>query len=90
MQSLPRLEGSIDHLPEKLYAGDLRYLVLELKNSSESPIKVVSCSHQPLSFILFAVKPIYFFVCSVTVYEFRLLCFCLYYLFLLDDRIVMH
>ncbi|XP_018445909.2 uncharacterized protein LOC108817661 isoform X2 [Raphanus sativus] len=39
IKSLPRLEGSIDHLPEKLYAGDLRYLVLELKNSSESPIK---------------------------------------------------
>ncbi|KAL0887791.1 hypothetical protein Bca101_011774 [Brassica carinata] len=39
IKSLPRLEGSIDHLPEKLYAGDLRYLVLELKNNSESPIK---------------------------------------------------
>uniref|UniRef100_A0A1J3IJK6 Trafficking protein particle complex subunit 8 n=1 Tax=Noccaea caerulescens TaxID=107243 RepID=A0A1J3IJK6_NOCCA len=39
IKSLPRLEGSIDHLPEKLHAGDLRYLVLELKNKSESPIK---------------------------------------------------
>ncbi|XP_020877887.1 trafficking protein particle complex subunit 8 isoform X1 [Arabidopsis lyrata subsp. lyrata] len=39
IKSLPRLEGSIDHLPEKLYAGDLRYLVLELRNKSESPIK---------------------------------------------------
>ncbi|CAF2345189.1 unnamed protein product [Brassica napus] len=39
IKSLPRLEGSIDHLPDKLYAGDLRYLVLELKNNSESPIK---------------------------------------------------
>ncbi|ESQ41618.1 hypothetical protein EUTSA_v10012466mg [Eutrema salsugineum] len=39
IKSLPRLEGSIDHLPEKLYAGDLRYLVLELTNKSESPIK---------------------------------------------------
>ncbi|KAJ4908303.1 Tetratricopeptide repeat (TPR)-like superfamily protein [Raphanus sativus] len=39
IKSLPRLEGSIDHLPEQLYAGDLRYLVLELKNKSESPIK---------------------------------------------------
>ncbi|XP_023636321.1 trafficking protein particle complex subunit 8 isoform X1 [Capsella rubella] len=39
IKSLPRLEGSIDHLPGKLYAGDLRYLVLELKNKSESPIK---------------------------------------------------
>ncbi|KAH0888332.1 hypothetical protein HID58_050761 [Brassica napus] len=39
IKSLPRLLGSIDHLPEKLYAGDLRYLVLELKNKSEFPIK---------------------------------------------------
>ncbi|CAH8387707.1 unnamed protein product [Eruca vesicaria subsp. sativa] len=39
IKSLPRLEGSIDHLPEKLYAGDLRYLVLDLKNNSDSPIK---------------------------------------------------
>jgi hypothetical protein len=39
IKSLPRLEGSIDHLPEKLYAGDLRYLVLELRNKSESPTK---------------------------------------------------
>ncbi|KAG2333814.1 hypothetical protein Bca52824_004994 [Brassica carinata] len=39
IKSLPRLEGSIHHLPEQLYAGDLRYLVLELKNKSESPIK---------------------------------------------------
>ncbi|CAA7018185.1 unnamed protein product [Microthlaspi erraticum] len=39
IKSLPRLEGSIGHLPEKLHAGDLRYLVLELKNKSESPIK---------------------------------------------------
>ncbi|KAH0860716.1 hypothetical protein HID58_088977 [Brassica napus] len=39
IKSLPRLEGSVDHLPDKLYAGDLRYLVLELKNNSESPIK---------------------------------------------------
>ncbi|KAF8081065.1 hypothetical protein N665_0908s0021 [Sinapis alba] len=39
IKSLPRLEGSIDHLPEQLYAGDVRYLVLELKNKSESPIK---------------------------------------------------
>lgn len=51
MQSLPRLLGSIDHLPEKLYAGDLRYLVLELKNKSEFPIKVVFVYDQPLSFI---------------------------------------
>ncbi|KAH0931612.1 hypothetical protein HID58_008729 [Brassica napus] len=42
IKSLPRLLGSIDHLPEKLYAGDLRYLVLELKNKSEFPIKDVS------------------------------------------------
>ncbi|KFK25856.1 hypothetical protein AALP_AA8G171200 [Arabis alpina] len=39
IKSLPRLEGSIDRLPEKLYAGDLRHLVLELKNKSEFPIK---------------------------------------------------
>ncbi|KAG7602444.1 TRAPP III complex Trs85 [Arabidopsis thaliana x Arabidopsis arenosa] len=39
IKSLPRLEGSIDHLPEKLYAGDLRYLVLELRNKSDSPTK---------------------------------------------------
>ncbi|CAN8256112.1 unnamed protein product [Cochlearia groenlandica] len=39
IKSLPRLDGSINHLPEKLHAGDLRYLVLELKNMSEFPIK---------------------------------------------------
>ena len=40
MQSLPKLEGSIHHLPEKVYAGDLRRLVLELRNQSEYPVKV--------------------------------------------------
>ncbi|XP_010549893.1 PREDICTED: trafficking protein particle complex subunit 8 isoform X2 [Tarenaya hassleriana] len=39
IKSLPRLEGYIDHFPDKTYAGDLRYLVLELKNKLESPIK---------------------------------------------------
>ncbi|KAM7264486.1 hypothetical protein ACFE04_002169 [Oxalis oulophora] len=37
IKSLPRLEGSIHPLPEKAYTGDLRHLVLELKNPSEFP-----------------------------------------------------
>lgn len=39
IKSLPKLEGSIHHLPEKVYAGDLRRLVLELRNQSEYPVK---------------------------------------------------
>ncbi|XP_065855905.1 uncharacterized protein [Euphorbia lathyris] len=39
IKSLPKLEGFIHSLPEKAYAGDLRHLVLELKNQSESSVK---------------------------------------------------
>lgn len=40
LQSLPKLEGFIRHLPERAYAGDLRHLVLELRNPSEFSVKV--------------------------------------------------
>ncbi|KAJ8754464.1 hypothetical protein K2173_005625 [Erythroxylum novogranatense] len=39
IKSLPKLEGLISALPEKLYAGNLRHLVLELKNQSEISVK---------------------------------------------------
>ncbi|GLT60810.1 hypothetical protein SLA2020_335590 [Shorea laevis] len=35
IKSLPKLEGFIHSLPEKAYAGDIRHLVLELRNQSE-------------------------------------------------------
>ncbi|KAF7818861.1 trafficking protein particle complex subunit 8 [Senna tora] len=38
-KSIPKLQGSIHPFPEKTYAGDLRHLVLELRNSSEIPVK---------------------------------------------------
>ncbi|KOM39116.1 hypothetical protein LR48_Vigan03g249800 [Vigna angularis] len=38
--SIPKLQGSIHPLPGKAYAGDLRQLVLELRNPSEFPVKV--------------------------------------------------
>lgn len=39
-QSIPKLQGSIHPLPGKAHAGDLRQLVLELRNPSEFPVKV--------------------------------------------------
>lgn len=39
IKSVPRLEGSIHSLPEKAYAGDVRHIVLELRNQSESPVQ---------------------------------------------------
>ncbi|CAL0326705.1 unnamed protein product [Lupinus luteus] len=39
IKSIPKLEASINSLPGKAYAGDLRQLVLELKNPSEFPVK---------------------------------------------------
>ncbi|TKY61914.1 Trafficking protein particle complex subunit 8 [Spatholobus suberectus] len=39
IKSIPKLQGSIHPLPGKAYAGDLRQLVLELRNSSEFPVK---------------------------------------------------
>lgn len=40
VQSLPKLEGLIHLLPEKVYAGELRHLTLELSNKSEVAVKV--------------------------------------------------
>ncbi|XP_048236072.1 trafficking protein particle complex subunit 8 isoform X2 [Ricinus communis] len=39
IKNLPKLEGIIHSLPEKAYAGDLRHLVLELRNQSEFSVK---------------------------------------------------
>lgn len=39
IKSLPKLEGFIHHLPKTVYAGDLRRLSLELRNTSEIPVK---------------------------------------------------
>ncbi|CAJ1882515.1 unnamed protein product [Sphenostylis stenocarpa] len=39
IKSIPKLQGSIHPLPEKAYAGDLRQLVLELRNPSVFPVK---------------------------------------------------
>ncbi|XP_050228133.1 uncharacterized protein LOC126677515 [Mercurialis annua] len=39
IKSLPKLEGIVHSLPERAYAGDLRHLVLELRNKSEFPVK---------------------------------------------------
>ncbi|KAJ7942948.1 Trafficking protein particle complex subunit 8 [Quillaja saponaria] len=39
IKSIPRLHGSIQPLPEKVYAGTLQQLVLELRNQSEYPVK---------------------------------------------------
>ncbi|GAV63866.1 TRAPPC-Trs85 domain-containing protein [Cephalotus follicularis] len=39
IKSLPKLDGFIHPLPEKAYTGDLRNLVLELRNQSEFPVK---------------------------------------------------
>lgn len=40
VQSLPKLEGFIQPLPTTTYAGDVRHLVLELRNQSECAVKV--------------------------------------------------
>ncbi|XP_024187862.1 trafficking protein particle complex subunit 8 isoform X1 [Rosa chinensis] len=39
VKSVPKLEGVIHSLPERAYAGDVRHLVLELKNQSEFSVK---------------------------------------------------
>ncbi|KAL1338323.1 hypothetical protein HN51_032996 [Arachis hypogaea] len=39
IKSIPKLQGSVRHLPGKAYAGDLRQLVLELRNPSDFPVK---------------------------------------------------
>ncbi|ESW34971.1 hypothetical protein PHAVU_001G196200 [Phaseolus vulgaris] len=39
IKSIPKLQGSVHPLPGKAYAGDLRQLVLELRNPSEFPVK---------------------------------------------------
>ncbi|ESR43290.1 hypothetical protein CICLE_v10010925mg [Citrus x clementina] len=39
IKSLPKLEGLIHPLPERAYAGDLRHLVLELRNQSDFSVK---------------------------------------------------
>ncbi|XP_024985090.1 trafficking protein particle complex subunit 8 isoform X2 [Cynara cardunculus var. scolymus] len=39
IKSLPRLEGFINNLPSTVYAGNLQHLSLELRNSSEIPVK---------------------------------------------------
>ncbi|XP_012074301.1 trafficking protein particle complex subunit 8 isoform X2 [Jatropha curcas] len=39
IKNLPKLEGFIRSLPEKAYAGDLRHVVLELRNRSEFSVK---------------------------------------------------
>ncbi|KAJ4962216.1 hypothetical protein NE237_022155 [Protea cynaroides] len=39
IKSVPKLEGCIRHLPGKIYAGDTRRLVLELKNQSDISVK---------------------------------------------------
>ncbi|CAM9004043.1 unnamed protein product [Rhodiola kirilowii] len=41
IKHLPKLEGFIHSLPERVYAGDVRYLILEMKNQSEFAIKNV-------------------------------------------------
>ncbi|XAR64788.1 hypothetical protein NMG60_11008624 [Bertholletia excelsa] len=41
IKSLPKLEGSIHHLPKTVYAGDLRRLQLVLRNQSEISVKNV-------------------------------------------------
>ncbi|KAK1435003.1 hypothetical protein QVD17_00758 [Tagetes erecta] len=39
IKSLPRLEGIINKLPSTVYAGNLQRVSLELRNSSEIPVK---------------------------------------------------
>ncbi|XP_024028403.1 trafficking protein particle complex subunit 8 isoform X3 [Morus notabilis] len=39
IKSLPKLEGFIQPLPTSTYAGDVRHLVLELRNQSECTVK---------------------------------------------------
>ncbi|XP_078442115.1 tetratricopeptide repeat (TPR)-like superfamily protein [Wolffia australiana] len=39
IKGLPKLEGSLHGLPEKTYAGDMRLVMLELKNKSDYPVK---------------------------------------------------
>ncbi|KAI5679651.1 hypothetical protein M9H77_00878 [Catharanthus roseus] len=39
IKSVPKLEATMHHLPESLYAGNLRRLALELRNSSNTPVK---------------------------------------------------
>ncbi|KAG1348154.1 trafficking protein particle complex subunit 8 [Cocos nucifera] len=39
IKGLPKLEGCIHHLPKKTFTGDLRLLMLELRNQSEYSVK---------------------------------------------------
>ncbi|XP_045795851.1 trafficking protein particle complex subunit 8 [Trifolium pratense] len=39
IKSIPKIQGTIQSLPGKAYAGDLRQLMLELRNPSEFPVK---------------------------------------------------
>lgn len=40
LQGLPKLTGSIDRMPTKAFAGDLKLLTLNLRNHSEYAVKV--------------------------------------------------
>jgi hypothetical protein len=40
VQGLPKLTGSIDRMPTKAFAGDLKLLTLNLRNHSEYAVKV--------------------------------------------------
>ncbi|KAI7725801.1 hypothetical protein M8C21_013972 [Ambrosia artemisiifolia] len=51
IKSLPRLEGAINNLPSTVYAGNLHRLSLELRNSSEIPVKDTSI-HKETPFLL--------------------------------------
>lgn len=39
IKSIPKIQGSVHSLPGKAYAGDLRQLMLDLRNPSEFPVK---------------------------------------------------
>ncbi|KAI3993969.1 hypothetical protein MKX01_002982 [Papaver californicum] len=39
IKALPKLEACIQHIPKRTYAGELHRLVLELRNTSEFPVK---------------------------------------------------
>lgn len=52
IKTLPKLEGRILHLPKKAYAGELRRLVLELKNQSEFSVKNLKMKISPPRFLI--------------------------------------
>lgn len=39
IENLPKIEASMLHLPEAVYAGEMRLLALELRNPSKAPLK---------------------------------------------------